>query len=123
MRAVRGDRGQATVEFALILPLLLIITVVLVHIGVGLAVQVQLEAAAREGARAAAVEPASAGVQAERAARRALGSRDANVSTTVEAEWVVVEVETEVTMIPFVGSPGHRTLRADAVMRREDLIR
>ena len=63
MRAVRGDRGQATVEFALILPLLLIITVVLVHIGVGLAVQVQLEAAAREGARAAAVEPASAGVR------------------------------------------------------------
>lgn len=123
MRTVRGDRGQATVEFALILPLLLIVAIVLVHIGVGLAVQVQVEAAAREGARAAAVEPASAVERAEVAARRTLGSRAADVSTTVEAEWVVVEVQTEVTMIPFVGSSGRRTLQADAVMRREDLIR
>lgn len=122
MRTGREDRGQSTVEFALILPLLLITAVILIHIGVALAVQLQLESAAREGARAAAVEPNQANAVARTAVSKSTGDRPVDVAVTVEADWVTVDATTEVTMIPFLGTAGKRTLRADAVMRREDLI-
>ena len=121
MRGSREDRGQATVEFALILPLLVLGVVVLVHAAVGLAVQAQLEAAAREGARAAALEPDAAVSEARSAVRRSIGDRTVSVTAGVDAEWITVEVTTVVRFLPF-GDSG-RTLRADATMRREDLIR
>ena len=57
MRRSREDRGQSTVEFALLLPLLVICLGGLIWVGQLMTWQVRLEHAAREGARAAAVEP------------------------------------------------------------------
>jgi len=50
-----GQRGQALVEFALILPLLLIVLFIIVDFGVGLTRWVAITNAAREGARLGAV--------------------------------------------------------------------
>ena len=58
------DRGQATVEFALVLPLLVVAAALLVHLGLTVRLQLQLEHAAREGARAAAIAPDSAATEA-----------------------------------------------------------
>lgn len=53
---LRAQAGQATVELALVLPLLLALTVVLVHVGLLVRAQVLVVHAAREAARAAAVD-------------------------------------------------------------------
>ena len=109
-------------EFALILPLLVLGAAFLLHLGLTLAVQLQLENAAREAARAAAVEPDRGSAVARQASQRAMGGRESSTSTIVGAEFVMVEVETKVAVVPLLGI-GNRTIRADAVMRREDLIR
>ena len=63
-----SDRGQSTVEFALVLPLLVVTLVGLVHMGVLARDQVLVAHAAREGVRAAAVDPdPDAAVRAVRA--------------------------------------------------------
>ena len=80
--------------------------------------QVRVENAAREGARAAAVEPEVATSVASAAARRSLP--EAQVSTSVGAEFVEVTVTVEVDGVPIIGV-GARTLEADVVMRREDI--
>lgn len=118
---VRGgeDRGQATVEFALILPLLVLCVAGLVWVGQVLTMQVRIEHAAREGARAAAVEPEVAAARAVEAVAASMGS-DAQAATVVEAEWVIVRVTSTVAGVPFVGV-GSRTLVAEAHMRREDI--
>jgi len=118
MRRGRGDRGQATVEFALVLPLLVIVVAGVIWVGQLMTTQVQLENAAREGARAAAIEPARAASVADDAVRRVVGG--AVVHTSVDSTYVTVEVRKEIDGVPLVGV-GARTLTADAVMRREDL--
>ena len=50
-----GQRGQALVEFALMLPLLLIVLFIVVDFGVGLTRWIAITNAAREGARLGAV--------------------------------------------------------------------
>ena len=50
-----GQRGQAMVEFALVLPLLLIVLFAVVDFGVGLTRWIAITNAAREGARLGAV--------------------------------------------------------------------
>ena len=50
-----GQRGQALVEFALVLPLLLIVLFLVVDFGVGLTRWIAITNAAREGARLGAV--------------------------------------------------------------------
>jgi len=114
-----GDRGQATVEFALVLPLLVLCLAGVVWVGQLMSVQVQLENAAREGARAAAVEPDRASSVAFAAVGRVIDG--AAVSTSVETQFVVVTVRIDVPGVPLVGV-GARTLEADAIMRREDLL-
>lgn len=52
-----GERGQATVEFALVLPLVVVFALIGVQLGVVAKDLVLVHHAAREGARAAAVEP------------------------------------------------------------------
>lgn len=119
-RENRGaDRGQATVEFALVLPLLVVCIAGLVWVGNIVMLQIRLEHAAREGARAAAVEPDSASSAATSAVRRSLGD-DGAVGVTIDGDYVVVRVSTEVAGVPIIGIGG-RTLSAEAHMRREDI--
>ena len=54
-RSGMGQRGQAMVEFALVLPLLLIVLFMAVDFGVGLTRWISITNAAREGARCGAV--------------------------------------------------------------------
>ncbi len=117
-RSLRCDRGQATVEFALILPLLVLCIAGLVWVGQLMTMQVRLEHAAREGARAAAVEPTAAASVAITAAGSSVP--DAAVVTVVGSEFVEVTVRVKVGGVPIIGV-GSRTLEADVIMRREDL--
>ena len=117
---LREDRGQATVEFALVLPLLLLCALLVLHVGVTVVVQVRLEHVAREAARAAAVEPAAASAAASRAAAEVDG--EARISVRIDGDWVRVEVERTQDLVPFLGVAGSRTLRSEATMRREDRI-
>lgn len=64
------DRGQATVELAMALPIVAIALLAIVQIAVAVRNELAVELAAREGARAAAVAADSAGA-ARDAARRA----------------------------------------------------
>ena len=117
-RDLGDDRGQATLEMALILPLLVLCVAGIVWVGQLMAMQVRLENAAREGARAAAVEPEAASAVATAAVRRSVG--EAIVSTSVGTEFVTVTVTAEVDGVPIIGIGG-RTLEADIAMRREDI--
>lgn len=58
-----GQRGQALVEFALMLPLLLIVLFMVVDFGVGLTRWIAITNAAREGARLGAVGAAEADIR------------------------------------------------------------
>jgi Flp pilus assembly protein TadG len=51
------ERGASAVEFALVLPLLLVVALALVQVGLLVRDRLLVEAAARAGARTAAVEP------------------------------------------------------------------
>jgi len=113
------DRGQATVEFALILPLLVICIAGIVWVGQVMVTQVRLEHAAREGARAAAVQPEQATGRAAAAVAQVLS--DADVSVSTGSEFVRVEITVESSGLPLIGVAS-RTLEADAVMRREDIL-
>jgi Flp pilus assembly protein TadG len=115
----REDRGQSTVEFALVLPLLVVCLGGLIWVGQLMTWQVRLEHAAREGARAAAVEPENAGAAASTAVSRVAGEMD--VSTELGPEFVVVRVSRTVDGVPWIGV-GERQLWAEAHMRREDII-
>lgn len=113
------DRGQATVEFALILPLLVFCIAGIVWVGQVMVTQVRLEHAAREGARAAAVQPGEATERAAAAVAQVLPG--AGVSVSTGSEFVRVEITVESSGLPLIGV-GSRTLEADAVMRREDIL-
>ena len=80
---------------------------------------VRVEHAAREGARAAAVQPAAATSVAQAAVGRSLP--DASVSALVGAEFVAVTVTVAVDGVPIINI-GARTIQAEAHMRREDII-
>lgn len=119
LRGAASDRGQATVEMALILPLLVLCIAGIVWVGQVMAMHVRVEHAAREGARAAAVEPAAATSVAQAAVGRSLP--DASVSALVGAEFVAVTVTVAVDGVPIINI-GARTIQAEAHMRREDII-
>ena len=77
-----ADRGSATVEFALVLPLVLVIVLGLVQVGLVVRDRLLVEAAARAAARAAAVQEDPAQVDAA-AAAAAPGLDAARISLTV----------------------------------------
>lgn len=54
---LRGDRGAAAVEFALVLPLLLLLVVGIIQFGRIFSMQIQLSGAANAGARYLSVNP------------------------------------------------------------------
>jgi hypothetical protein len=55
LRRGRGDRGQAIIEFALVLPLLCLLVIILVSFGKAVYIFIQMTHVANEGAREASV--------------------------------------------------------------------
>ena len=84
------ESGQASVEFALALPIVVVMAFGLVLVGTAVRNELAVELAAREGARAAAVS-ASPGAAATVAATRAV-ALPIEVATTTDASTVTVTV-------------------------------
>ena len=104
----RGDGGQATVELALVLPVIVMLLLLLVQVAVLVRDQVLVIHAAREGARAAAVTGANADA-AEKAAFATAGlplqSTDV-ITTPPGPKHDLVQVQvlyTDSTDVPIIG--------------------
>lgn len=124
MRREREDGGQASVELALVLPLVLMLLLVVVQLGLLVRDQILVVHAAREAAREAAVEPAAdAPRRAALASSNLVDSRLTVTATGRGAAGSRVRVEVAYrapTAVPLVGSAlGDLTLRASATMRVE----
>ncbi len=121
----RGDRGQATVELALVLPLVAVLLLVLLQVGLVVRDRVLVTHAAREAARAAAVAPHDRSIAAERGAVRASDLTAGNLRVTTSSVDGGDAVEVHVvyrstTDVPLVGLlVPDVDLAADATMRVE----
>ena len=121
-----GERATATVEFALVLPLVLLLVLALLEVGLLVKDRLVLEGSARAGAREAAVSTDDATVrQAVMAAATSLDTDAIDVVVTREgsagtAVTVAVDYHAAVS-VPFVDwlFPSVVDLRASAVMRQE----
>ncbi len=119
-----GERGQAAVEVALVLPLVAALLLVLVQIGLVVRAQVLVTHAAREAARAAAVDAEAGAGPAAAAASSTLDPERLSVTVSGRAgtgSRVLVEVAYDVpTDVPLVGGLlGDVELSARATMRVE----
>ena len=116
----RGESGQATVEFALVLPLVLAAAMAIVQVGLVVRDQLAVVHAAREAARTASVDPDRD--HAIAAARRAVPGASVEVGPR---RGVGSPISVEVsyrsrTSLPLVGSLfPDPLLHARAVMRIE----
>ena len=79
-RRTTGERGSATVEFALLLPLLLLLIFGIIDFGRALNAQITLTQAAREGVRLAAMDSSNV---VSRTQAAATGLSNVTVSATV----------------------------------------
>lgn len=109
---LRGASGQATVEFALTLPIVLIVILGMTQVGVAIRNELAVELAAREGARAASVSANPSG--AASAAATASVHLPITVATQVSGDRVTVTVTyvdgTDVAIIgKFLGPSTHRS--------------
>jgi len=118
----RSGRGSATVEFALLIPLILLVLLAAVEVAVAARVQLEVVAAAREGAREAAVSPDPA--RALAVARNALGDAGERARITVSRPHVVgeparvtVRLDHHFRVLPFGGLTVE--LKGTAAMRVE----
>ena len=84
------DRGQATVELALLLPVVVVLTLAIVQVALVGRTQILVVHAARAAGRAAAVDPSPEGVY--RAARDAADLDPERLAVTVEELGEVVSV-------------------------------
>lgn len=119
MVRVRGERGTATAELAVVLPALVLVALLCVWAVTAVAVHVRCLDAARAGARALARGEAPAAV-AESAARA--GPRGAQVGLEDVGEGLVaVEVRARVPLPgPWPGAGPGVTVGGRAVAERED---
>ena len=120
MRAHGAERGQSTVEFALVLPLVVLAVLAVIQVGLVVRDHVAVVHAAREAARAASVDPDPG--RAVRAAHRTLGGADVQVGGRPKVgEPIAVTVTyRSVTDLPLVGVLfPDPVLRARAEMRVE----
>ncbi|MDN5820468.1 MAG: pilus assembly protein [Brachybacterium sp.] len=115
--SLRGDdRGSATAETAIVLPVVVVMVVVVLLTGVGLGGQLRLESAARGAARELARgEDTAAAV----AVAQQIGGEGTEVTTSMEGNWVRVEVRRtlQAPAGPLLGARW--TLSAEAEARRE----
>lgn len=122
-RATTRDRGQATVELALCLPVVLLVLLGVVQVAVVVRDELLVQHAAREAARAASVA-AAVGPAASTAAGRVLtGARLAAVGVDAAVAGDVVRVQVSAltrTDVPLIGGLlGDVAHRATAVMTLE----
>ena len=116
----RGESGQATVEFALILPLVIFAALAIIQVGLVVRDHLAVVHAAREAVRAASVDPDPS--SAVDAAHRTLPHADVDVSPRPSVgESITVEVRYRaVTDVPLVGVLfPDPVLHSRAVMRVE----
>lgn len=117
---VPGQRGQATVEFAFLVPLVVLAALALVQVGLIVRDQMGVVHAAREAARAASVDPDPDSPR--RAARRTLpGARvEVGERPAPGGEITVTVTYRSVTDLPLVGPLfPDPALHASATMRVE----
>lgn len=124
MRRERGDGGQASVELALVLPLVMIILLAVVQLGLLVRDQILVVHAAREAVREAAVDPAADAPRRAAVASSTLAEGRLTVTTTgrgAVGSRVRVDVAYRAaTGVPLLGAAvGDLTLRASATMRVE----
>lgn len=118
----REDGGQAAVELALVLPFVCLVMLALVQVGLVVYTQLIVVHAAREGVRAAAVDPDPDAPLVAVLARAPLDMRHVDVETEPAGDGRVrVRVRyTLETDVPLVGALiGDIELDAEAVMRIE----
>jgi Flp pilus assembly protein TadG len=118
--AARSDRGQATVELALVLPVLVLFLLALVQTALVARDELLVQDAAHAAAREASVDAGP--VRIADAARRTLGGVDVDVhrSGRVGDEVKVVVHYRDHTNLPLVGPLfPDLVLRASATMRAE----
>lgn len=117
-----SQRGSATVELALLIPLVLVLLVMIVEVGKVARLQIEVVAAAREGARVAATSPDPAAALAATSA--ALGDRGGDARINVHRPHVVgADAQVNVSIgyvvrLPLVGGVAV-PLSASAAMRVE----
>lgn len=118
------ERGQATVELALVLPLVVLFALVVVQAALVANARLLVSHAAREGARAAAVDPNQAA--AAEAARGSLGVPGSRLAVSLrggsaEGDLITVTVVYSVaTDVPLVGQLiGDVEVESSVTMRVE----
>lgn len=100
----RPEHGQAAVELALVVPLLLALLVVLAHVGLVVRDRVLVVHAAREAARAVAVDPQAEVARRAARATKGLDPRRLDVTTRREGATMTVVVSYRaVTNVRFLG--------------------
>ena len=123
MRGATREGGQATLEVALCLPVIALVIAFLFEAGMLASDQTRLWHAAREGARAAAVEddPGAVRAAAERSGLKPLDIEVNPASGRIIGEPVTVRVSYRPRAhLPLVGRIlAGRTLRASATIRIE----
>ncbi len=116
MRAARGDRGSAVLEFVLVTPLVLLVALGVLQVALFLHVRTTLTAAAAEGARIAALHGSSLAA-GERRVRIVLdGSLSSGALDAVSARRQVVggmpvaavTVEARIPLLGLLGPSGLR---------------
>ena len=104
MRSQRQDRGQATVELALCLPLVCLLLLGVVQIAVVVRDQLAVVLAAREAARAAAASADPQGAGAD-AASRSIALRPLRVDVVDAGDTVTASVHHRAeTSVPLIGA-------------------
>lgn len=119
----RRERGQSSVEFALILPLVLLLVLALAQVGLIVQAQISVTHAAREAVRALAVDPAADANGVVLAASN-LGATQTRVDVGFDSALVAGRQLVEVTVsydVPQVSSLlqpllGDATVAATATM-------
>jgi Flp pilus assembly protein TadG len=124
VRSRRREGGQATVEVALLLPLLALLLLAVVQVGLVVRDQVLVTHAAREAARAAAVDPQAAVAREGAVTAARLDpvrlSVELSGSTEPGGRLTVTVRYRAATTVPLAGALlADRTLVAEATMRVE----
>lgn len=119
----RRDGGQATVELALVLPVVALVLLAVIQVAIVARGDVVTVHAAREGARVAAVGAPDGEIRAAALARSDLPAARVDVTVQRGTETVTVTVRyRQATDVPLAGQlVGDAAHEASATMRREDV--